>query len=178
LEVKILQTPAFNKQYKKLDKPVRKETDDAIRQIVDDPKIGEEKKGDLAGIFVFKFKYKTQQYLLAYAFDEFTRQLRAIGVHENFYRDLNGFNALGRIRMSYQESKSVALTGATSSSSLFINPEMIHININSLNLISQPSRFRIKNFRMASISMPYGGLTQLILKQRSMLFYLTLMKLT
>lgn len=88
MEVKILQTPTFKKQYKKLDKPIRSKTDEAIKQIIDSPEIGEEKKGDLAGVFVWKFKFKTQQFFLAYSFDEESRELKAIGVHENFYRNL------------------------------------------------------------------------------------------
>jgi mRNA-degrading endonuclease RelE of RelBE toxin-antitoxin system len=92
LEIRILQTPTFKKQYKKLDTPIRRSADDAIKQILFDPTLGEEKKGDLSGVFVFKFKKKGQLYLLAYKYDESTRELRAIGVHENFYRDLKRQN--------------------------------------------------------------------------------------
>jgi len=52
------------------------------------PKIGEEKKGDLVGVFVYKFKIHNQQMLLAYEWDPKTRLLLALGVHENFYHDL------------------------------------------------------------------------------------------
>ena len=52
------------------------------------PKIGEEKKGDLSEVYVYKFKVNQQQMLLAYEWDETQRLLLALGVHENFYRDL------------------------------------------------------------------------------------------
>ncbi|HEX2549927.1 MAG TPA: type II toxin-antitoxin system RelE/ParE family toxin, partial [Gammaproteobacteria bacterium] len=53
-----------------------------------DPLIGEEKKGDLAGVFVYKCKFKTKEFLLAYEWNPKLRLLLALGVHENFYRDL------------------------------------------------------------------------------------------
>ena len=37
---------------------------------------------------VYKFDCVNQQYLLAYEYDPKTRILLALGVHENFYRDL------------------------------------------------------------------------------------------
>lgn len=87
-DVTLLQMPAFKKTYKKLHKQVKKSVDDAIRQIVKNPKIGEEKKGDLSSVFVYKFKISKQEMLLAYEWDVKTRTLLALGVHENFYRDL------------------------------------------------------------------------------------------
>ena len=62
--------------------------DDAIQTLIKNPKIGEEKKGDLAGVFVYKFKIHRQEMLLAYEWDVATRLLLMLGVHENFYRDL------------------------------------------------------------------------------------------
>ena len=59
-----------------------------IKKIVDNPKIGVEKVGDLKGVFVHKFKISNQQYLLAYTFDELTMTLVMLGVHENFYRSV------------------------------------------------------------------------------------------
>jgi hypothetical protein len=60
---------------------------DAIRYILSDPQSGEEKKGDLAGVLVYKFRVQDQQFLLAYEYDKETLFLLALGVHENFYRD-------------------------------------------------------------------------------------------
>lgn len=87
-EIIIQQMPAFRKAYKKLSPPKRTKVNDAIREIIDDPTIGQEKKGDLSGVFVYKFKIHHQQLLLAYEWDPKNRLLLALGVHENFYRDL------------------------------------------------------------------------------------------
>ena len=80
--------PSFKKAYKKLHADQKITVNEAIRAIVKDPAIGEEKKGDLAGVFVYKFKMHHQLFLLAYEWDPSLRLLLALGVHENFYRDL------------------------------------------------------------------------------------------
>lgn len=87
-EITINQMPGFKKAYKKLHTNEKNAVDDAIRDIVKNPEIGEEKKGDLTGVFVHKFKFHTKEFLLAYEWDPKTRLLLALGVHENFYRDL------------------------------------------------------------------------------------------
>ena len=84
--------PAFKKAYKKLHANKKNEVDDAIRAIIKNPNIGEEKKGDLAGVFVHKFKIHDQEILLAYEWSPKQRLLLALGVHENFYRDLKKRN--------------------------------------------------------------------------------------
>lgn len=86
----ILQTNIFKKAVKKLFKNQKKELDQAIIKIINNPFIGEAKKGDLANIRVFKFKMLNQLTLLAYEYndDKFTLILLALGSHENFYRDL------------------------------------------------------------------------------------------
>lgn len=84
----IEQKPLFKRTYKKLYKNQLSEVNAAIRLILTDPVIGEEKKGDLAGVRVYKFDVQNQLYLLAYTADETTITLLALGVHENFYRDL------------------------------------------------------------------------------------------
>jgi mRNA interferase RelE/StbE len=62
-----------------------------IRTIAGNPSIGEEKKGDLRGVFVHKFKIKTNQYLLAYRKVGDDLELVMIGPHENYYRDLKHY---------------------------------------------------------------------------------------
>lgn len=42
--------------------------DDVVRTLSENPQIGQEKKGDLAGVHVYKFKVKTKLLLLAYKF--------------------------------------------------------------------------------------------------------------
>lgn len=87
-DITVLQMPAFKKAYKKLHKQSKKTVDDAVRDITKNPIIGTEKKGDLVGVFVYKFKIQQQEMLLAYEWDPKARILLALGVHENFYRDL------------------------------------------------------------------------------------------
>lgn len=86
--IQIKQMPSFKKAYKKLPKEYRLEVNEAIRSIMSNPEIGKEKKGDLSGVYVYKFKINQQQMLLAYEWDATKRLLLALGVHENFYRDL------------------------------------------------------------------------------------------
>ena len=65
--------------------------DKQVKLIAENPTIGTEKKGDLRGIYVHKFKIKTSQYLLAYRLVSEDLELIMIGPHENYYRDLKKF---------------------------------------------------------------------------------------
>ena len=85
---KIFQKPLFKRAYKKLHRNQKRATDQAIQAIAENPIIGTQKKGDLAGVFVHKFDCVNQQFLLAYQWNPETRTLLALGIHENFYRDL------------------------------------------------------------------------------------------
>jgi len=87
-EVRVLQTPRFERQKRRLKRNQILCLDEAIRQIIQNPRIGQEKRGALKGVWVHKFRIHTQEYLLAYEWDPKTRTLVALGVHENFYRDL------------------------------------------------------------------------------------------
>lgn len=87
-DIQVKQMPSFKKAYKKLPHEYRLKVNEAIHSIINNPKIDEEKKGDLSGVYVYKFKINQQQMLLAYEWDETQRLLLALGVHENFYRDL------------------------------------------------------------------------------------------
>ena len=86
--VAVLQTSRFRKDYKKLHNNQKDRVDDAIAAIVAHPEIGAPKRGNLAGVYVYKFDCIGQQFLLAYEWDPARRILLAVGVHENFYRDL------------------------------------------------------------------------------------------
>ena len=88
MSVQLEQKPAFKRAYKKLHANQREAVHEAIRTILTDPNAGQEKKGDLAGVFVHKFDCVNQQYLLAYQWSETKRVLLSVGLHENFYRDL------------------------------------------------------------------------------------------
>ena len=62
----------------------------AVATIADAPDVGERKKGDLAQLWVYKFRSNGQLYLLGYSREDAVRlvYLEALGPHENFYRDL------------------------------------------------------------------------------------------
>ena len=68
----------------------KKALDDAVKEIISDPSIGEMKIGDLAGVQVFKYKVGSQLYLVAYRYVDSKLLLAFIEheSHENFYRDL------------------------------------------------------------------------------------------
>jgi len=85
---KVLQTRTFANSKKRLHKNQVKELDNTIQKILLNPEIGEQKKGDILGIYIHKYKVKNQLILLAYQFDEASLTLLMIGPHENFYRDL------------------------------------------------------------------------------------------
>ena len=85
---KVFQTPTFAKNKKRLHKNQIKELDGVILEILKNPEIGEQKKGDLQGVYVYKCKITKKLYLVAYQFDEATLTLLMVGSHENFYRDL------------------------------------------------------------------------------------------
>lgn len=50
------QSLEFRKAYKKLHERTKAVVNDEIRKIIDNPEIGEEKKQDLRGVYVHKFK--------------------------------------------------------------------------------------------------------------------------
>ena len=89
--MKVIQSPSFAKRIKNFRKSQKDQLDSQIRLIIDNPKIGEEKKGDLKGIFVQKFKIDSLQYLLSYRFKKNLLELIMIGPHENYYRDLKSY---------------------------------------------------------------------------------------
>ncbi len=86
----VLQTPTFKKAVKKLKPNQKKDLDLAIRDLMANPNIGEQKKGDLTFLRVHKFKMNKQLTLLGYSFDDgaLVLELMALGSHENFYRDI------------------------------------------------------------------------------------------
>jgi mRNA-degrading endonuclease RelE of RelBE toxin-antitoxin system len=90
-EIQIFQTPLFSKIKKKLKKNQIKDLDNAVREIIKNPELGEQKKGDLADVWIYKFRMVDRENLLAYQWDEKTRTLISLGVHENFYRDIKKY---------------------------------------------------------------------------------------
>ena len=86
--IEIRQSNGFRRAYKRLNPHQKADVDDAVSAIVKDPTLGDAKKGDLAGVFVYKFQCVGSRFLLAYEYDPHTRWLLLVGAHENFYRDL------------------------------------------------------------------------------------------
>ena len=89
--MKVFQSRSFEQKVKKFSQAQKLELDEEIKQIMEDPSIGTEKKGDLRGIYIHKFKIKTTQYLLAYRTIEENLELIMIGPHQNYYRDLKKY---------------------------------------------------------------------------------------
>ena len=86
----VRETRRFTRTYKKLHDNIVIEVDDAVEAVAENPDIGEQKKGDLSDLWVYKFRCLGQLYLLGYTRDDGIQlvYLEAVGPHENFYRDL------------------------------------------------------------------------------------------
>lgn len=66
----VLQTPTFKKAVKKLKPNQKQDLDLAVKELMTNPSIGEQKKGNLAFLRVHKFKMNKQFTLLGYSFDD------------------------------------------------------------------------------------------------------------
>jgi mRNA-degrading endonuclease RelE of RelBE toxin-antitoxin system len=89
--MKVYQSRSFENKIKKFLKQEKEILDAEIKRIIQNPFVGEEKKGDLRSVHVHKFKIKTIQYLLAYRMIHDGLELIMIGPHENYYRDLKSY---------------------------------------------------------------------------------------
>jgi mRNA interferase RelE/StbE len=89
--MKIFQSRSFAQKVKRMPKRDKEILDQEIRAIGENPTLGEEKKGDLRGVFVHKFNFLNTQYLLAYRRAGEDLELIMIGPHENYYRDLKQY---------------------------------------------------------------------------------------
>jgi mRNA interferase RelE/StbE len=87
----IYQSKSFAQKVKKMRKQEKEVLDQEVQRIAQNTSIGEEKKGDLTGVFVHKFTIETAEYLLAYRKIDPDLELVMIGPHENYYRDLNQY---------------------------------------------------------------------------------------
>ncbi len=90
-KLKVSQTPLFGRTVKKFKKQEKSALDSEVKKLLENPEIGEEKKGDLQGIRVYKYKFNTQQVLLSYSVSENEILLITVGAHENYYRDLKNY---------------------------------------------------------------------------------------
>ncbi|OGW39006.1 MAG: addiction module toxin RelE [Nitrospirae bacterium RBG_13_39_12] len=89
--MRIYQSRIFENKVKKFSKQEKESLDGGIKKIAENPLIGEEKKGDLKGVDVYKFKIKSLQYLLSYRMIKSDLELIMIGPHENYYRELKSY---------------------------------------------------------------------------------------
>lgn len=89
---KVFLSPLFGRKVKKLSRKEKEILDEQIQKILDSPDIGEEKKGDLLGVRVLKFKINKQEMLLAYQDSDKELVLLTIGSHENYYSDLKNYS--------------------------------------------------------------------------------------
>ena len=86
---------AFAQFVKKASKPLQLEIQIRVAEVCRNPEMGQQKSGDLQGVFVYKFRFNAQEYLMAYKFDHFSDATKItwikfcqIGTHENFYSKL------------------------------------------------------------------------------------------
>ena len=96
--------PPFKKFVKKQHKPLQLAIEDAVEDVCAAPGIGEQKSGDLRDIWIYKFAFNKQEYLIAYRpptddelkaegveFELLFIDFYQVGVHENFYADLKKY---------------------------------------------------------------------------------------
>jgi hypothetical protein len=88
----------FVQYVKKAHKPLQLAIEDAVELVCETPGIGELKVGDLAGIWVYKFRFNRQEYLVAYRpprddlpFEFLIIDFYQVGSHENFYDELKHY---------------------------------------------------------------------------------------
>jgi mRNA interferase RelE/StbE len=86
----VRQTRRFARAYKKLPDNIIADVDNAVALVAKDPNVGERKNGDLADLWVYKFRSSGQLFLLGYTRNDNVRlvYLEAFGPNENFYREM------------------------------------------------------------------------------------------
>jgi hypothetical protein len=83
--------PPFKKFVKKQARPLQLSIEDEIEKILENPEMGETKKGDLRKFRVYKFIFKKQKLLIAYQVLTNEILFYLVGPHENFYRNLKKY---------------------------------------------------------------------------------------
>jgi hypothetical protein len=88
----------FAQFVKKSRKTLQLVIEDKVILICKNPEIGEQKLGDLHDLFIYKFRFNHQEYLMAYKFGPKGSNLEIlwidfykVGSHENFYLELKKF---------------------------------------------------------------------------------------
>ena len=88
-DISVYATNRFDKTLDKLSKVQQQTVENEIDNIIEDPELGEQKKGDLRHLWVHKFKMDNQEWLLGYNWEEgqLTIHLLQLGSHENYYKE-------------------------------------------------------------------------------------------
>ena len=88
----------FAQFVKKSRKPLELAIEDKVLLVCKNPEIGKQKVGDLHDLFIYKFRFNGQDYLMAYKYGPKKRGLEIlwidfykVGSHENFYAELKKF---------------------------------------------------------------------------------------
>ncbi|MBE0662242.1 MAG: type II toxin-antitoxin system RelE/ParE family toxin [Bacteroidales bacterium] len=89
--MRIIQSRIFEQKVKKLSSSDKTELDNAVREVIARPDIGEQKKGDLRTVLVYKFRIQIILYLMAYRYNTDTLELLMLGTHENYYKELKNY---------------------------------------------------------------------------------------
>lgn len=88
-------TPQAQRYFKKLrEKPLLNAFRNALLEIADNPYLGNEKKGDLRGVYGWDVYYAKTNYEIAYTIQEHEGQYVIIvlaGTRENFYEQLKRY---------------------------------------------------------------------------------------
>jgi mRNA-degrading endonuclease RelE of RelBE toxin-antitoxin system len=87
-KIEVYQSGVFKKGFDKLNDEQKDIVEIEIDLIIENPDIGERKKGDLSHIWVHKFRLNGMETLLGYAWKEQKLELYLLhlGPHENFYK--------------------------------------------------------------------------------------------
>ena len=87
--MKFVYGASFSRSLKKLHSNQKEALDKALLTLAKNSASGEEKRGDLVGIYVLKSRANQVEWLLAYRIiSKKEIVLLVVGPHENFYRDL------------------------------------------------------------------------------------------
>ncbi|ELE6601567.1 type II toxin-antitoxin system RelE/ParE family toxin [Vibrio alginolyticus] len=88
--IDIYESRRFEKALAKLPDTMLVVVEDEIERIIENPEIGEQKKGDLSHMRVHKFKLNNQLALLGYSWIENKLEIYLLHLdsHENFYQKL------------------------------------------------------------------------------------------
>lgn len=89
-KIKVFEARRFTKALNKLPKKQLRLVEDEIENIITNPLLGDQKKGDLAYLRVHKFQLNNQLVLLGYSWIDAQLELYLLqlGSHENFYKEI------------------------------------------------------------------------------------------